>query len=276
MGGDRYAALLEFLESDEADLSDVAALKLVQVTRNMVGRRVVCLFMDALLPEITVDKVLMYLVFVLDQVVAEPFHAIFFNTPGRTRFSMGWLWQALSTLPDKYHDNLGKLYFVHPTEASRLGLKLISPFISAADVAKLVWVDSLAQLQQLIGISDLPIPDTVTERDSCPKLTPRSRRPAPGDEPCQQLPLNSPPQFGPAERQLIVAATLGDPARLREQLAAGANINVRDGCGFTPTMLAARAGQLEIVEQLIEHQADLTAINFEGVSAMQLASRHGE
>eukprot|EP00658_Telonema_sp_P-2_P024815 TRINITY_DN19987_c0_g1_i2.p1 TRINITY_DN19987_c0_g1~~TRINITY_DN19987_c0_g1_i2.p1 ORF type:complete len:524 (-),score=157.41 TRINITY_DN19987_c0_g1_i2:439-2010(-) len=260
---DRYSALLEFLESEEADLSDVSGLGLLQVTRNKIGTRIVCLFANALPAELPIDRALLYLVFVLDQVVTEPFHIVYFNAPAQRRFSMGWLWQSHSMLPDKYHSNLQRLYFVHPTPATKAGLKMIAPFIQKDAIQKLLWVDTIPELLNLIGCPDLPLPTMVGS-------TPM--RPLP------ELPLNTPrpsQQFGSAERQLLVASTLGEVGKVRSVLDAKVNLDVRDGCGCTAAMLAARAGQQEIVDLLVEHGADLLAINFEGVSAVQLASRHG-
>ncbi|MGH8579119.1 MAG: ankyrin repeat domain-containing protein [Gammaproteobacteria bacterium] len=63
----------------------------------------------------------------------------------------------------------------------------------------------------------------------------------------------------------------GDVDAVRQQLNLGADINVRDRYGQTGLMLAARAGQQEVVHTLIANGADLNVTAKYGLSALMLA-----
>jgi len=63
----------------------------------------------------------------------------------------------------------------------------------------------------------------------------------------------------------------GDVQGVRELLARGAEINALDRYGQTALMLAAHAGNREIVETLIGHRADLNITAKFGLSAIMLA-----
>jgi len=57
--------------------------------------------------------------------------------------------------------------------------------------------------------------------------------------------------------QLIQAAERGDTAQVTALLAAGADINSRDGAGRTPVMAATHGNQVETVRLLIEAGSDI-------------------
>ncbi len=63
----------------------------------------------------------------------------------------------------------------------------------------------------------------------------------------------------PVDPELLTAAKEGDLARVRECLARGAEVNVRDESGETPLHLAARSGRTAMVEVLLSHGADVNA-----------------
>jgi len=280
LASERYTALLEALDSPDIDLADIAALKLVSVTRNKIGTRVICLTQDVLPAEVEIDRVLMWLVRSLDQVVAEPFITVFFNARQQHNFSMGWLWQTYQMLHHKYRENLQRLYFVHPSAASKLAFRMIAPFIAEQDMQKVHWVSSLSQLQQLLGCPELPIPDSVTERDTTPSQSAvrevAQQLSAHGIEgPPVAAAINCNVPLTATDRRLLVAATMGDLQQLQTQLSSDAKLNARDGCGLTALMLAARGGKADIVKELLEASCEVNAANAEGATAVQLASQYG-
>jgi ankyrin repeat protein len=74
---------------------------------------------------------------------------------------------------------------------------------------------------------------------------------------------------------LIAAARTGHPGTVRDMLAAGANVNVKDEHGNTPLIEAARNGHDDVVRTLLDSRADVRAKNDEGQTALMLAVRGG-
>ena len=63
----------------------------------------------------------------------------------------------------------------------------------------------------------------------------------------------------------------GDAAAVRDLLDRGADVDLRDRYGQTGLMLAAHAGQQDLVATLIEHRANLNVTAKFGLSALMLA-----
>jgi ankyrin repeat protein len=77
---------------------------------------------------------------------------------------------------------------------------------------------------------------------------------------------------------LLSAAKQGDTAHVQSFLqsgAAGFGVNSHAGGGWTPLMIAAANGRVEVVELLLSHAADVTLRNADGETALSLARRHG-
>uniref|UniRef100_A0A667WYV2 Cyclin-dependent kinase inhibitor 2C (p18, inhibits CDK4) n=1 Tax=Myripristis murdjan TaxID=586833 RepID=A0A667WYV2_9TELE len=80
-------------------------------------------------------------------------------------------------------------------------------------------------------------------------------------------------KFGRTSLQVV---KLGNPDVARALLAAGADPNARDPtCGLTVTHDAAREGFLDMVHVLVEHRADVNAVDFDGNLPLHLAAREG-
>ena len=71
------------------------------------------------------------------------------------------------------------------------------------------------------------------------------------------------------------AVSCGRIDELQRLLAAGSDINARDGRGQTALMLAAREGHCEVVEWLIQHGAALDHTAKYGLTAVMLAVIRG-
>jgi ankyrin repeat protein len=74
---------------------------------------------------------------------------------------------------------------------------------------------------------------------------------------------------------LIAAARTGHPGTVRDMLASGANVNVRDEHGNTALIEAARNGHDDVVRTLLGAGADVKAKNDEGKTALMLAAQGG-
>src|SRR6476660_3853807 len=72
--------------------------------------------------------------------------------------------------------------------------------------------------------------------------------------------------------RLHMAVRAGDLAEVRQALAAGADVNVRDTLGGTPLLDAAWSGNLEITNLLLANGADVNARHTEaGSTALEYA-----
>jgi ankyrin repeat protein len=71
--------------------------------------------------------------------------------------------------------------------------------------------------------------------------------------------------------ELIKAVQTGDTAAVQRMLAAGADVNSRDGEGATLLMLAAHTGDLSMVRVLFEGGTDVNACDERGWSALTKA-----
>jgi len=71
------------------------------------------------------------------------------------------------------------------------------------------------------------------------------------------------------------AVQVGDLDQIRRHIAAGTDLNQRDGNGDLPLHLAARAGQVAIVRELADHGATLAARDSASRTPLELALTHG-
>jgi ankyrin repeat protein len=76
--------------------------------------------------------------------------------------------------------------------------------------------------------------------------------------------------------QLHEAVRAGQVARVRELIAAGADINERDGYGATPLMNAAHIGNAEMVRALVAAGAEVNAVDELGWNAIHKAVYNSE
>lgn len=79
-----------------------------------------------------------------------------------------------------------------------------------------------------------------------------------------------------APRDIFDLVKAGDAAGVERALASGVNVNVRDGFGQTPMVVAALAGQDEIAGLLLRHGADLKARTDKGMTAVHAAAFVGD
>lgn len=76
---------------------------------------------------------------------------------------------------------------------------------------------------------------------------------------------------GDGSTPLMEAAMLGKLKRIRDLIAAGANIDSADERGWTALMYAARANEAEAVELLLENRANPDLRNSENQTAFEIA-----
>ncbi|GIV16927.1 MAG: hypothetical protein KatS3mg022_2362 [Armatimonadota bacterium] len=65
------------------------------------------------------------------------------------------------------------------------------------------------------------------------------------------------------------------PLMIKTLLAAGADVNARDGIGRSALFLAVERGDMSVVKVLVEHGADVNQATDSGVTPLMIASRDG-
>jgi ankyrin repeat protein len=75
---------------------------------------------------------------------------------------------------------------------------------------------------------------------------------------------------------ILIWAAMNHPPSLKALLDKGADVEVKDGAGRTPLMMAAKAGQIEAVRLLLEKGASVTAKAANGDTALKLAGNKKE
>jgi len=79
-----------------------------------------------------------------------------------------------------------------------------------------------------------------------------------------------------AETELLAASFRGDNEAIRDLLAKGVNVNVKDVDGRTPLTEAAWNGHSEAIKLLLEHGADPSVKKNDGETALSLATARGQ
>jgi Ankyrin repeats (3 copies)/Ankyrin repeats (many copies) len=85
----------------------------------------------------------------------------------------------------------------------------------------------------------------------------------------------APPAAAGVNAQLLEAAKLGQTARVKELLAAGAMVNTTDRRGFTPLMWACASGSGAIARELIDNGAAVDSRAGDGTTPLMLAAANG-
>lgn len=104
--------------------------------------------------------------FTLDKYVEQDYSLVYlhYGLNSRNKPTLSWLWQAYRAFDRKYKKNLKALYLVHPTNFIRLVWQVFRAVISAKFGRKVMYVNSLQELHQLLGLPyQLSIPQPVVE-----------------------------------------------------------------------------------------------------------------
>jgi len=80
---------------------------------------------------------------------------------------------------------------------------------------------------------------------------------------------------GESDNSLFAAAEKGDLQRIKSVAPGSAEVNARDGRGYTPLMAAASAGHTEVMRALIERGAEVNAADNSASTALHIAAAYG-
>ncbi|KPJ09131.1 Rho GTPase-activating protein 68F [Papilio machaon] len=134
-----------------------------------VGRRIIVISACKLpsSKDLHPDKLLRYLMCTLDKYVEQDYSVVYFHhgLTSQNKPPLSWLWKAYRAFDRKYKKNLKALYLVHPTNFIRIVWQMLRPAISVKFGRKMMYVNSLHELQQHLGLEKIPIPEQVLEYD---------------------------------------------------------------------------------------------------------------
>ena len=154
-----------------------------------------------------------------------------------------------------------------PPEAIREAQALLTQLGYAPDSADGIWGDGTARAyQSFLQDAGLPAADTLTP------TTLQAMRDMAGKAPGGQPP-SKPARVSPAA--LLQAAQAGNIDAMNAALAAGVDVDARDGQGWTALMHAVNQGYILLVQPLLDAEADLNIRAPDGATALFMAVVHG-
>ncbi|XP_068129695.1 BCL2/adenovirus E1B 19 kDa protein-interacting protein 2 [Hyperolius riggenbachi] len=113
------------------------------------------------------DNLFKYVIGTLEMLVAENYMIVYLNgaTTRRKMPSLGWLRKCYQQIDRRLRKNLKSLIIVHPSWFIRTLLAITKPFISTKFSQKIKYVFSLAELEELIPMEYVSIPECIKEFD---------------------------------------------------------------------------------------------------------------
>nr|XP_021400780.1 caytaxin [Lonchura striata domestica] len=107
----------------------------------------------------------LYVISSLELLVAEDYMIVYLNgaTPRRRMPGLGWLKKCYQMIDRRLRKNLKALIIMHPSWFIRTVLAISRPFISVKFINKIQYVHSLEELEQLIPMEHVQIPDCVLQ-----------------------------------------------------------------------------------------------------------------
>ncbi|XP_061211914.1 caytaxin isoform X2 [Neopsephotus bourkii] len=111
------------------------------------------------------ENLFLYVISSLELLVAEDYMIVYLNgaTPRRRMPGLGWLKKCYQMIDRRLRKNLKALIIVHPSWFIRTVLAISRPFISVKFINKIQYVHSLEELEQLIPMEHVQIPDCVLQ-----------------------------------------------------------------------------------------------------------------
>eukprot|EP01114_Cavostelium_apophysatum_P016541 TRINITY_DN4728_c0_g1_i1.p1 TRINITY_DN4728_c0_g1~~TRINITY_DN4728_c0_g1_i1.p1 ORF type:complete len:615 (+),score=174.42 TRINITY_DN4728_c0_g1_i1:70-1914(+) len=162
---DEYARYLE--QSKKENFVEEAKLNFIYQAGNDTAGRPVIVVLYANLPvkSVNMDRLLLYVISVMDSIVKSDYSIVFVQTNGSSanRPSFAWLRKCYRMFSRNYKKNLKSLYIVHPTFWTRTMAKCFKPFISSKFWQKLKYVDDLADLYKFVHRDQLRLPEYVSK-----------------------------------------------------------------------------------------------------------------
>ncbi|XP_053317830.1 caytaxin [Spea bombifrons] len=128
-----------------------------------------CCLPDSNCPDYSyiMENLFLYVISSLELLVAEDYMIVYLNgaTPRRRMPGLGWLKRCYQMIDRRLRKNLKSLIIVHPSWFIRTVLAISRPFISVKFINKIQYVHSLEELEQIIPMENVHIPEGVFQYD---------------------------------------------------------------------------------------------------------------
>ncbi|XP_019745692.1 protein prune homolog 2 isoform X3 [Hippocampus comes] len=113
------------------------------------------------------ENLFLYVISTLELMVAEDYMIVYLNgaTPHRRMPGLGWLKKCYQMIDRRLRKNLKSFIILHPSWFIRTILAITKPFISTKFSSKIKYVSSLDELQELIPMDSVHIPECIIRLD---------------------------------------------------------------------------------------------------------------
>jgi len=157
-------------QAQTIDLSDIARLQIIYQSGVDSQGRPIVIFIGSRLPEkrAHLDRVFLYIIKMMDKIVDNDYVVVYIHTfmENKSKPEFNWLEQIYNQIDIRYNTHLRALYIMHPT----FWLKIVKGFFSTLSGNtdfwnKLVYIERLADLFDIIDPNQLVIPEDVLEYD---------------------------------------------------------------------------------------------------------------
>ncbi|KAM6033534.1 protein prune homolog 2 isoform 2-T2 [Chlamydotis macqueenii] len=113
------------------------------------------------------ENLFLYVISTLELMVAEDYMIVYLNgaTPRRRMPGLGWMKKCYQMIDRRLRKNLKSFIIVHPSWFIRTILAVTRPFISSKFSSKIQYVNTLAELREIIPMEYVQIPDSILKYD---------------------------------------------------------------------------------------------------------------
>ncbi|XP_009578532.1 PREDICTED: protein prune homolog 2, partial [Fulmarus glacialis] len=113
------------------------------------------------------ENLFLYVISTLELMVAEDYMIVYLNgaTPRRRMPGLGWMKKCYQMIDRRLRKNLKSFIIVHPSWFIRTILAVTRPFISSKFSSKIQYVNTLAELREMIPMEYVHIPDSIVKLD---------------------------------------------------------------------------------------------------------------
>ncbi|KAL9821831.1 protein prune homolog 2 isoform 2-T2 [Geothlypis trichas] len=113
------------------------------------------------------ENLFLYVISTLELMVAEDYMIVYLNgaTPRRRMPGLGWMKKCYQMIDRRLRKNLKSFIIVHPSWFIRTILAVTRPFISSKFSSKIQYVNTLAELREMIPMEYVHIPDSIVKID---------------------------------------------------------------------------------------------------------------